>query len=129
MRRISYILILVFSVLATTSCSTKKNTSMSRFYQSFTTRYNVYFNGNEHYQQTIKALEKGYEDDYSQLVFVHPVDAYNHPKSPQPQGNFDRSIEKAQKAIQLHSIKKKPKKRWRMNWAFPNPIYPVLKSV
>ena len=111
MRRFSYILLLIFSVLATTSCSTKKNTSMSRFYQSFTTRYNVYFNGNEHYQQTIKALEKGYEDDYSQLVFVHPVDAYNHPKSPQPQGKFDRSIEKAQKAIQLHSIKKKPKKK------------------
>lgn len=111
MKRFRGILALFFSVLVISSCSTKKNTSMSRFYQSFTTRYNVYFNGNEHYKETIKSLEKNYEDDYSQLVFVHPVDAYNHPKSPQPQGNFDRSIEKAQKAIQLHSIKKKPKKK------------------
>ena len=84
---------------------------MSRFYQSFTTRYNVYFNGDEHYKTTLKNLENTYQDDYSQLVFVHPVDAHNFPKSPQPQGNFDRSIEKAQKAIQLHSIKKKPKKK------------------
>lgn len=111
LKKYIHILLLVFSVLAFSSCSTKKNTSMSRFYQSFTTRYNVYFNGDEHYKETIKSLEKNYEDDYSQLVFVHPVDAYNHPKSPQAQGNFDRSIEKAQKAIQLHSIKKKPKKK------------------
>lgn len=84
---------------------------MSRFYQSFTTRYNVYFNGNEHYKETIKAMEKDYEDDYSAMVYVHPAEAYNNPKAPQPQGNFERSIEKAQKAIQLHSIKKKPKKQ------------------
>ncbi len=32
-------------------------------------------------------------------------------KAPQPSGSFDRSIEKAQKAIQLHSIKKRPKRK------------------
>ena len=31
--------------------------------------------------------------------------------APQPSTNFDRTIEKMQKAIQLHSIKKKPKKK------------------
>lgn len=98
-------------MLAFSSCSTKKNTAASRFYQAFTTRYNVYFNGDEHYKETIKAMEKNYEDDYSSMVYVHPAEAYNHPKAPQPQGNFDRSIEKAQKAIQLHSIKKRPKKQ------------------
>ena len=36
--------------------------------------------------------------------------AYADPKSPQPTGSFDRTIEKCQKAIQLHSIKKKPKR-------------------
>lgn len=98
-------------MLAISSCSTKKNTAASRFYQAFTTRYNVYFNGDEHYKTTIKEMEKNYEDDYSSMVYVHPAEAYNHPKAPQPQGNFDRSIEKAQKAIQLHSIKKRPKKK------------------
>ena len=86
-------------MLAFSSCSTKKNTAASRFYQAFTTRYNVYFNGDEHYKETIKAMEKNYEDDYSSMVYVHPAEAYNHPKAPQPQGNFDRSIEKAQKAF------------------------------
>ncbi len=84
---------------------------MSRFYQAFTTRYNVYYNGDEHYKETIKAMEKNYEDDYSSLVYLHPAEAYNNPKAPQPQGDFKRSIEKAQKAIQLHSIKKRPKKK------------------
>ncbi len=93
------------------SCSTKKNTAMSRNYQAFVTRYNVYFNGNEHYKETIKEMERSYEDDYSSLVFMHPAEAYSNPKAPQPQGNFDRSIEKAQKSIQLHSIKKRPKKK------------------
>lgn len=84
---------------------------MSRFYQAFTTRYNVYYNGDEHYKETIKEMEKNYEDDYSSMVYIHPAEAYNNPKAPQPQGDFTRSIEKAQKAIQLHSIKKRPKKK------------------
>ncbi len=111
MKRFNIISAIVLSMLALSSCSTKKNTAMSRFYQSFTTRYNVYYNGNEHYKETIKDMEKNYEDDYSALVFVHPAEAYNNSKAPQPQGDFTRSIEKAQKAIQLHSIKKRPKKK------------------
>lgn len=111
MKRVNLIICVLFSVLALTSCSTKKNTAMSRFYQAFTTRYNVYYNGDEHYKETIKEMEKNYEDDYSSLVYLHPAEAYNNPKAPQPQGDFKRSIEKAQKAIQLHSIKKRPKKK------------------
>ena len=39
------------------SCSTKKNTAGSRFMQSFTTRYNVYFNGEQHYKEQLKKME------------------------------------------------------------------------
>ena len=56
-------------------------------------------------------METAYEDDYSRLLFIHPAAAKADEKAPQPSGNFDRSIEKAQKAIQLRSIKKKPKKK------------------
>ena len=91
-------------------CSTKKNTAMSRFYQSFTTRYNVYFNGSQHYIEQIKTLEDEYADDYTSTLLVHPAEAFKNPKAPQPSTNFDRTIEKMQKAIQLHSIKKRPKK-------------------
>lgn len=93
------------------ACSANKNTAYSRKYQSFITRYNVYFNGDEHFRETLKDMESKYEDEYSQRVYMHPAEAIANPKAPQPQGSFDRSIEKAQKAIQLHSIKKKPKKK------------------
>lgn len=55
-------------------------------------------------------MEEGYEDDFTSLLYMHPAQAYADPKSPQPTGSFDRTIEKCQKAIQLHSIKKKPKR-------------------
>ena len=56
-------------------------------------------------------MESKYEDDYSRNVFMHPVEARNDKSAPQPSGDFTRSIEKAQKAIQLRSIKKKPAKK------------------
>ena len=98
-------------IIALSSCSPSKNTAASRKYQAFITRYNVYFNGDEHFNETLKEMEQNYEDDYTQQVFMHPAEAYSHPKSPQPAGSFDRSIEKAQKAIQLHSIKKRPRRK------------------
>ncbi len=98
-------------VMALSSCSTKKNTAATRKYQAFITRYNIHFNGSTHYDETLEEMEKSYEDDYTRLMFIHPAAAKADPKAPQPTGNFDRSIEKAQKAIQLRSIKKKPKKK------------------
>lgn len=98
-------------VPAFTSCSPKKNTAATRKYQAFITRYNIYYNGDTHYKETLKQMEESYEDDYSALLPIHPAAAKADEKAPQPSGNFDRSIEKAQKAIQLRSIKKKPKKQ------------------
>ncbi len=93
------------------ACSTNKNTAASRNWQAFTTRYNVYYNGSEHYKETLAELEKAYQDDYSRTVLMHPAEARADQQMPQPTGDFKRTIEKMQKAIQLHSITKKPKKR------------------
>ena len=46
---------------------------------------------------------------------MHPVEAKEDNTAPQPSGDFNRSIEKAQKAIQLRSIKKKPKVKGSRN--------------
>lgn len=92
-------------------CGPRKNTALSRNYQAFITRYNIYYNGDEHYKITMKDLENAYVDDYSRLLFVHPTDARGVEGVTQPQGDFTRSIEKAQKAIQLRSIKKKPARK------------------
>ena len=98
-------------LLCVCGCSTKKNTAASRNWQAFTTRYNVYFNGSEHFKETLKEMEASYEDDYTRTVMMHPAEAKANTKLPQPSGDFKRTIEKMQKAIQLHSIKKKPAKK------------------
>ena len=108
------ILLAVTAIAATAllgSCSLKKNTAFTRKYTAFITRYNIHFNGDTHYKETLHEMESEYADDYTRLMFIHPAAAKADPKAPQPQGNFDRSIEKAQKAIQIRSIKKKPKKK------------------
>jgi tetratricopeptide (TPR) repeat protein len=107
--------VVVIAVLALTmlaSCNAnKKNTSLSRHYTAFITRYNIYYNGDKHYKETLEDLEKNYDDDYTNLVFMHPVEAKNYPKTTQPGGDFKRSIEKSQKAIQIRTITKKPAKK------------------
>lgn len=101
----------MFAILLLAGCGTKKNTAMSRNWQAFNTRYNVYFNGNEHYKETLKSMEDGYQDDFTRMLLTHPADARADETLPKPTGDFKRTIEKMQKAIQLHSIKKKPAKR------------------
>ena len=98
-------------VVVLAACSNKTNTARSRFWQSFTTKYNVYFHGKENYDEQEKAMMDAYEDDYSQHLYMHPAEARSNPKAPQPGGSFDRTIEKMEKAITLHSIKKKPKRK------------------
>ena len=102
--------LLIFALLLS-ACGTKKNTAMSRNWQAFNTRYNVYYNGIEHYKEQLKLMESQYEDDYTQTLLTHPAEARADNKLPQPTGDFKRTIEKMQKAIQLHSIKKKPQKK------------------
>lgn len=101
----------LFLLVGAGGCSTKKNTAASRNWQAFTTRYNVYFNGSEHYKEQLKVMEDGYEDDYTRTLMTHPAEARADNKLPQPTGDFKRTIEKMQKSIQLHSIKKKPAKK------------------
>lgn len=93
------------------SCSLKKNTAASRNYTAFITRYNIYFNGDEHYKTTLATLEKDYADDYSRRLFMHPAEAHGDITAPKPSGDFKRSIEKAQKSIQLRSIKRRPARK------------------
>ncbi|MCD8288056.1 MAG: tetratricopeptide repeat protein, partial [Porphyromonadaceae bacterium] len=54
-------------------------------------------------------MQKSYEDNFTHLLYMHPVSAYGVPSDPQPQGDFSRSLEKSQKAIRQHSMQKPPK--------------------
>ena len=83
-------------LLIAAGCGTKKNTPLSRNWQAFTTRYNVYFNGSEHYKEQLKAMEDGYDDDFTRTLLIHPAEARADTKLSQPTGNFKRTIEKMQ---------------------------------
>ena len=102
---------MIAMVVLLAACSNKTNTARSRFWQAFTTKYNVYYHGKTNYDEQEKAMMDAYEDDYSQHLYMHPAEARSNPKAPQPTGSFDRTIEKMEKAITLHSIKKKPKRK------------------
>lgn len=108
---ILFAVVALAAALMLSGCSAKKNTAGNRRYQEFITRYNIYYNGDTHFRETLADMESKYEDDYSRNVYMHPVEAKNDKSAPQPSGDFTRSIEKAQKAIQLRSIKKKPAKK------------------
>ena len=103
--RLSFLLLLVL-VIVSAGCSTKKNTKASRFYHALTTRYNVYFNGNEAYKAGLKSIETGNKDNYMETIPLYPIG--NKSTVGQGSGSFDRAIEKSQKAVTLHSIKRKP---------------------
>ena len=96
----------IFLLIILAGCSVKKNTAGSRFYHSFTTRYNVYFNGNEAYKQGTQAIESGNKDNYLEMIPLYSIE--NKKTIGLGSSEFDRAIEKSQKAIKLHSIKKKP---------------------
>ncbi|MCH5247155.1 MAG: tetratricopeptide repeat protein [Muribaculaceae bacterium] len=99
---------IVFVATAFFGCNPSKNNAATRNYQAFLTRYNIEYNGDKYYRETLEDLENSYEDDHSSLLPVHPADSRGDEEYPQPIGDFTRSIEKAQKAIELHSIKKTP---------------------
>ena len=93
-------------LLLLTACSTKKNTSLSRFWHSFNAHFNTYFNGQEAYKEGVKAQQEGNKDDFTQTLPVFCVG--NEASRGLGKSNFETAITKSKKAIQVHSIKKRP---------------------
>ena len=94
------------TALLALGCSTKNNTSKSRFWHSFTARYNTYYNGSQAFIDGSLEKEKGNKDNYTELLPLYPVG--NKQSREIGKGQFDRAIEKMEKAIKQHSIKAKP---------------------
>ena len=102
----AYVIVCCLLAAVLAGCSTKKNTAQTRFYHAFTARYNTFYNGNEAYKSGYDELVRSDADTYMELL------PYNYVGNKKLVGtgssNFDRAIEKSQKAIKQHSIKKKP---------------------
>ncbi|MDR0769231.1 MAG: hypothetical protein LBE71_04940, partial [Dysgonamonadaceae bacterium] len=97
-------------ILLLASCTSTKNTGGTRWYHAFNTRYNVYFNGNEAFKEAYKTQLENYTENYSEMILMYPVSALPKEKA-NSGGPFDKSIEKAVRAIKMHSIQEKPDKK------------------
>ena len=111
MRRNVVNLLLLAVLLLTASCSVHKNTARSRFWQSFTAKYNTYYNGKQAFIDGSLEKEKGNKDDYSEQLPLFTVG--NKQSLTLGSGNFDRTVEKMEKTIKQHSIKARPE--WKKN--------------
>ncbi|MDR3127042.1 MAG: hypothetical protein LBU08_01010, partial [Tannerellaceae bacterium] len=111
-----YVIGAMAALLLFAGCGVKKNTRAARFYHAFTTRYNIYYNGEVAYTEALKSLEESYKENYTEVIALHAISAKEKDKAT-PGGPFDRTIEKSSKAIRLHSILTKPAKKpgWRNN--------------
>jgi len=105
LRKLFYILATVIIAL---SCSTEKNTTVSRFYHNLTAKYNTYFNANEAFKQGNKKINTSHKDDYSRLLPVFPFTVKQSASA--ANSDMERTKEKTSKVIKKHSITAKPKR-------------------
>ena len=106
-RRGGWVLMLLsVSMLIIGACSTKNNTAKTRWWHSFNARYNTYYNGSLAFIDGYEEKEKANQDNYTEVIPLNMVGNKNSVNL--GRANFDRAIEKSEKAIKLHSIKRRP---------------------
>ena len=101
-----FFLIFLCSHFLIFSCTTKKNTSATRFFHATTARFNTLYNGQVSYAEGVEAQENGHQDDYTRLLPM--ILSTNKGTANMGKNNYDNAILKCEKAIKLHSIKKRP---------------------
>lgn len=104
-------LLIAAIIVVATGCSTQKNTAKTRFWHSFKARYNTYYNGSLAYIDGSLEKENGNKDNFTETLPLYTVS--NKQSRELGKANFDRAIEKCQKTIKLHSIKRRPE--WTKN--------------
>ena len=88
------------------SCSTKKNTSGTRAYHALTAHYNTLYNGEVSYLEGFEAQSKGHKDNFNEILPMYICT--NKSTANIGKSNFETAITKSEKAIKVHSIKKRP---------------------
>lgn len=92
----------------TLGCSNRRNTSATRAYHEFTTRYNIYHNALKTYNQLIEDEFTTTSINWFNLLSIHSNEFIANKTI--PGGLFDVVIEKTTQAIIEHSISSKPKR-------------------
>lgn len=116
------------------ACSPQRNTRSTRAYHELTTRYNVFFNAQQEYDEIFDRLFEDYQDNSNELLKMYP-NSHNPNDTIEKKkgGPFDIVVEKTTKAIQEHSISAKPiRDRDKMNsqayrdWLRQNEFNPFI---
>ncbi len=102
LKRIAYFSAVLF-LLA--SCSTKKNTVVSRAYHNLTARYNGYYYSNENIDEGVYKVEKNHKDNFEKILPIYIYPAQDKAKATFPE--FEKAIKKSSLCIQKHAIKDK----------------------
>jgi len=101
-KSISKTISLIIVLLLAYSCSTQKNTFVSRNFHSITTKYNGYFNAHESYRAGLKRLDEVHEDNYEDMLSVFRYGSTQQASG--VAGNMDVAYQKASTAIRRHSM-------------------------
>src|ERR1043166_2607448 len=102
LKRLLYLLI---SGLLVVSCSTKRNTVVSRAYHNVTARYNGYYYAGLNIDEGIYKIEKNNKDNFEKILPVYIYPSTEKAKATFPE--FDKAIKKSSFCIQRHAIKDK----------------------
>ena len=105
----TYLTAMVLILCLCNCASRKSNTKQTRMYHSFSAKYNTYHNGKTAYAKGKLTQIESHKDNYLQLI---PL-LINSTEGTKAAGavSYNTAIEKAQKAIKNHSIKKKPTRK------------------
>ena len=104
-----YILLIGLVVTLTIiSCSSKKNTLVSRSFHYVTSYYNYYYNAYDGYKLSLRKVDETFKYNYSSTLPV--ILAGDSQISGMVSGDMDRSIKKCTELIRKHSITVKPER-------------------
>ncbi|MDZ4664416.1 MAG: tetratricopeptide repeat protein [Bacteroidota bacterium] len=90
-------------ILLLASCSTKKNTVVSRGYHNLTARYNGYYYSTESIKDGVFKIENNNKENYDKTLPVYVYPTPEKAKATFP--DFDKAIKKSTTCIQRHAIK------------------------
>jgi len=107
-----FLLVIVATIF---SCSTKKDTLVSRKFHALTTKYNVLYNGNLAFNDGLKEINQNHKDNFWKQLLIEPITfeenktilttfSGNPTLEEKELTTFEKAEEKAVKAIQKHSM-------------------------
>lgn len=109
MKRVIQYILFLFMLVGISGCASRnKNTAQTRMYHAFFARYNTFYNGNVAFKKGEDAQITGHKDNFLEqlpLLIVSDKNTKGIGKN-----EYDKAIEKSQKAIKNHSIKRKPRR-------------------